>query len=566
MHGEPALPSDFAHLPYANPGAPKGGRLVFAETGGFDSLNPFILKGRAPWALRSLTVESLLARSWDEPFTLYASLAESVETPPDRSWVRFTLDPRARFSDGAQVTVDDVIWSFETLGREGHPRYRNAWKSVDNIRQTGPRSLQIDFSEPNRELPMIMGLRPVLQRAQFENQAFDASGLAPVTGSGPYAVAEFEPSRHLTLKLREDWWGRDLPVNRGLYNFAEIRFDYYLNGDALWSAVKTGGVSLFPDADPVRWAEGYGFPLAAEGGLVQAEIPHRRPTGMEGFVFNTRRPVLADRRVREAMALAFDWEWANQRLFRGQFRRIQSYYDNSELGFQGAAEGREADFLAPYAEALPESTIAHGWRPPQSDGSGRDRRNLRKAGRLLEAAGWKASGNARIGSEGQPLRIEILVQSTDHETLAALWAKALARIGVEAVPRRVDATEYEARRREYDYDITVNRWWLSLSPGTEQWLYFGSAGRTDPGTRNYMGVASPAVDGMIEALLAAEDRPDFAAAVRALDRALSSGIYVVPLGTLPTDRVAHLKALERPDTTPLYGFRFERWWHAPAPE
>ena len=561
MHGRPALEPGFANLPYANPSAPKGGMAVFGETGDFDSLNPFILKGRAPWPIRSLTVETLMARSWDEPFTLYGLLAESVETPPDRSWVRFVLREQARFSDGTPVTVEDVIWSLETLGQEGHPRYRTAWEAVASVEKTGPRTVTIRFSEPNRELPLIMGLRPVLKKAEWRTRPFTATTRTPITGSGPYRVADVEPGRFVELERDPDWWGADLAVTRGLHNFDRLRFEYYRNADALWSAVKTGAVSIFPDRDPVRWAEGYDFAAAREGRLMRHEIGHGRPSGMAGFVFNTRRAPFDDRRVRRALALAFDWRWINERIFAGQYARITSYWSGSALGWQGPAEGREAALLAPFADSLPEGALTRGWRPPEGDGR-RNRDNLRAAARLLAAAGWRMREGRRM-KDGRALAPELLVASTRHETLATLWAKALDRIGVRLRVRRVDDAQFQARRRVYDHDITVNRWWLSLSPGTEQWLYFGAEGREAPGTRNYMGVAEPAVDAMIRAILAAEARPAFADAVRALDRVLSAGVYVVPFGVLPEDRVAAQAPFRRPERDALYGFRPEVWWRAP---
>jgi len=562
MHGAPLLGPGFAHLPYADPMASKGGRVVFGETGGFDGLNPYLLKGRAPWGVRAHTVESLMARSYDEPFALYGLLAESVETPEDRSWVTFTLRPEARFADGAPVTVEDAIWSLETVATEGHPAYRNAWDAVGAVTQTGPRSLRIEFTEANRELALIMGLRPVLKKAEWEGRDFARSGLTPITGSGPYVVDSFEPGRFINFRRNPDYWGRDLAVNRGLHNFDEIRYEYYRNSETLWSAVKTGEVSIFNDADVVRWVEGYDFPAAEEGRLQRGEIAHGRPTGMYGFVFNTRREIFADRRVREALALSFDWEWVNQRLFRGQYRRIQSYFGNSALGFEGPTEGREAALLAPFAAALPEGTLEAGWRPPVSDGSGRDRRNLRQAARLLEAAGWRVDGQLRRNAAGEAFSFEVLVGSTEDETLAALWREALKRLGIELRVRRVDSAQYVARRREYDYDMTVNRWFLSLSPGVEQRLYFGAHGRTEPGTRNYMGVDDPAVEAMIAALLTAATRPDFESAVRALDRVLSAGLYVIPFGDLAADRIAWQAGYAKPDRDPLYGWRPEVWWKA----
>ncbi len=562
MHGAPALAPGFTSLPYANPEAVKGGRVVFGETGGFDSLNPYLLKGRAPWGVRAHTIESLMARSYDEPFTLYGLLAESVETPEDRSWVEFTLRPEARFSDGSPVTVEDVIWSLETVGTQGHPAFRNAWNAVSGVEQTGPRRLRISFAEPNRELALIMGMRPVLKKAEWQGREFTRSTLEPITGSGPYVVDRFEPGRFIAFRRNPDYWGRNLGITRGLNNFDEIKYEYFRNSEALWSAVKTGEVSIFTDSNAARWAEGYDFPAALEGRLLRDEIAHGRPTGMYGFVFNTRRAIFADRRVREALALSFDWEWVNQRLFREQYKRIESYFANSALGFSGPAEGREAALLAPFAETLPEGTLEAGWRPPVSDGSGRDRKNLRAAVRLLEQAGWRVDGRLRKNAAGEPLSFEVLVASTADETLAELWSGALARLGVEVRVRRVDNVQYVARRRNYDYDMTVNRWFLSLSPGVEQRLYFGANGRTDPGTRNYMGVDDPAVEAMIESLLIATNRPDFESAVRALDRVLSAGIYVIPFGYLPTDRVAWQRGYKRPERDALYGWRPEVWWKA----
>lgn len=562
MHGSPALSAGFEALPYVNRAAPKGGEAVFGETGGFDSLNPFVLKGRVPGAVSTLTVESLMARSYDEPFTLYGLLAESIEVPDDRSWVAFKLRDGARFSDGTPVTVEDVIWSFRTLGTEGHPRYRAAWAGVSEIRATGPRTVRIDFSEANRELPLLMGLRPILKRAQFEGRDFANAGPGAAIGSGPYLIAAHEPGRFIEFRRNPDWWGRDLAINRGLHNFGTVRFEYFRNASALWEAVKTGGVSIFYESDPVRWAEAYDFPAMTDGTLVRGEIAHSRPTGLEGFGFNTRRAVFADREVRAALALSFDWEWVNTRLFRGQYRRIESAFGNSPLGFDGPAEGREREILLPFADQLPEGTLEEGWRPPTSDGSGRDRRNLRRAARMLDAAGWAVSDGARRNSAGEPLAFEILVQTQEHQTLASLWREALSRLGVEMTVRLVDNTQYQARLAAYDYDMIVYLRRMSLSPGTEQLYYFASEGRDLPGTRNYMGVAQPATDAAIAAMLAARTREDFEAAVRAHDRVLNAGVYVVPLGVLPADRLVWRREVAHPDRPALYGHW--SWWAGPG--
>lgn len=564
MHGKPMLQREFRHLPYVNLDAPRGGRAVFAEIGAFDSLNPYILRGRAPWPVQAHTAESLMARNYAEPFALYGLLAETVETPADRSWVAFTLRRTARFSDGSPVTVDDVIWSLETLGTEGSPAYRAAWQAVASIRADGERRVRIDFNTPNRELPLIMALRPILKREQWHGRDFTQPGMEPVIGSGPYVIAAAEPGVSITFRRNPDWWGADLPINRGLNNFDEVHYDYFRNGDALWEAVKTGSVSIFAEPDPVRWVEGYAdLPILAEGRMAQRDIPHGRPSGMQGFVFNTRRAPFDDRRVREALALAFDWEWINARVYRGAYRRITSYFGNSDLAFDGSAEGRETELLKPYAADLPEGLLETGWQLPTTDGTGRDRRLRRRAGRLLDAAGWTVADGQRRNAEGDALAFEILVRSTEHERLASIWAEALARFGVTATIRLVDGSQFAERRRDFDYDVTVARWAMSLSPGTEQQLYFDSAARETPGSRNYMGVASPAVDAAIDALLAAEEPAPFKAAVRALDRVLTAGIYVVPFGYAPVDRIAALTGFDRPDRVSLYG-GWWGWWSGPG--
>ena len=564
-HGVPALAAGFENLPYVRPDAPKGGRITIGTIGGYDSLNPYVLKGRAPWQIRALTVESLMARSWDEPFTLYGLLAESIETPPDRSWVAFTLRPEARFSDGDPVTVADVIWSLRTLGTKGHPRYSNSWKAVREVTQTGPRSLRIVFSEPNRELPLIMGLRPILKKAQWEIEALQKSGMVPVIGSGPYVVAKAEAGRSITFRRDPDWWGENLPINRGLYNFDEITVEFFRNEEAYRETLKAGEISLHAEYDPVRWAESATFPAVADGRLKHDELIHRRPTGLHGFVFNTRRSVFTDRRVREALALSFDWEWINRRLYHGQFTRIESAFGNSPLGFRGPAGPDERAILEPFD--LPKGTLEEGWRPAGSDGSGRDRKRLRRAGELLDAAGWELVDGVRR-KDGRPFVFEIIVNSTTRETLASLWSDQLGRLGVSMTVRRVDDAQFEARRAGYDYDMIVNRWAMSLSPGTEQRLYFGSSGREMEGTRNYMGAADPAVDAAIEALLGAEDPILFQAAVRALDRVVNAGIYVIPFGVLPADRILHSKVLRRPESRTIYGWWGwaagpARWWVEP---
>ncbi|MEM6679402.1 MAG: extracellular solute-binding protein [Pseudomonadota bacterium] len=562
-HGMPALAPGFDSLPYVNPEAPKGGEVVFGEFGSFDSLNPFVLRGTAPWALATHTHESLLSRSYAEPFTLYANLAESVVRHEDGLGVSFTLRAEAQFSDGSPVTVEDVLWSFRILGEEGHPRYRPSWDAIETIEQTGPRSLAIRFAEPNRELPLILGLRPVLQKRQFEGRALDAIATEPLIGTGPYVVDSMELGRSITFRRNPTWWGRDLALHRGLNNFETVRYDYFRSGDALWQAVAAGEIDFYADGDPVRWQDGYGFAAATDGRLTRTEIPHNRPSGMRGFVFNTRRPPLDDRRLREALGLAFDWSWINGRLYGGGYRRITSYFSGSDLAFDGPASSEERALLAPFA---PSEAVLEGAAWPESDGSGRDRRLLRRAARLLDEAGFEVTDGVRRGPNGAPLSFGVLVSATEHETLAGLWAEGLKPLGIDLVIRRVDAAQFAERRRSYDYDITVHRWPLSLSPGTEQRFYFGSEGRTREGTRNYAGIEDPAVDAAIDGLLTAPDEAAFRTAARTLDRLLTTGLYVVPWGVLPTDRVVHDADLRHPafedGKRSLYGWF--GWWSGPG--
>jgi peptide/nickel transport system substrate-binding protein len=564
MHGAPALPANFDHLPYARADAPKGGAFVIGATGGYDSLNPFVVKGRAPWEIRAHTVESLMARNWDEPFSLYGLLAETVATPPDRSWVAFTLRPEARFSDGSPVTVDDVLWSMETLAEVGRPNFRTVWAKVAKAEATGPRTLRVTFAQPDREAPLILGLTPVLKKGQ----ALGEASMTPLVGSGPYVVARAEPGRALTLRRNPDWWGRDVPAMRGMNNFDEIRVEYFRDAGALRDAFRAGVTDFIREPDPAVWAGDYGFDRIASGRAVKEEIAHGRPSGVEGFVFNARRPPFDDIRVRRALTLAFNWEWTNETFLGGAERRIRSPFDNSPLRHRGAAEGAERAILAPFANSLPAGALDGEWSPPEAPRDDpRNRRNLRAAARLLDEAGWAVRDGVLRDAGGRALSFEILLGSSANERAAAAWVDALTTLGVAASVRTVDAAQYQSRLTDYDYDVIVNRWAMSLSPGNEQRLYWGRAGVTEPGTRNYAGVDSPAVEAAIDALLSAVDRDAFEAAARALDRALAWGVYVAPFGYDPVSRIAHDAALRHPERVPLYGdwigWAPEVWWREP---
>ena len=571
MYGEPDLPPDFVALPYANPDAPKGGTIVFGETGGFDSLNPYILKGRAPWAVQTLVFETLMARNWDEPFTLYGLLAESIDVGEARDRVEFVLRPEARFSDGSPVTVEDVIWSMETLAQKALPRYSNAWGKVAKVEAVGERSVRFTFSEPDSELPLLIGLRPVLKKADWEGHDFAQSSLRVPVGSGPYRIGAFEPGRFVSFERNPDWWGRDLPINRGLQNFDTVRYEYFTDAGVLFQAFTAGELSVFREQNPQRWISEYRFPAVTSGAVLKAEIPHGRPAGMEGFVFNARRPIFQDWRVREALLLAFNFEFVNQTLNGGVFPRRASYFANSRLGMgTGPAEGAARALLEPFVGELPPGAL-EAYALPASDGSQRNRANMRKAMKLLEEAGWTAEGGTLRDASGAPFVFEILVQSGQTtlssgqvEAIASLYVDALRQLGITARVKLVDQAQFNERRNVYDYDMIVAGWAMTLSPGNEQTLYWGRGGVTAPGTRNYPGVDSPAAEAMIARLLATKDEEGFVATAQALDRALMAGRYVIPFWFSDVSRIAYRKDLHFPERLPVYGdwtgWLPEVWW------
>jgi peptide/nickel transport system substrate-binding protein len=566
MHGAPAMSGDFAAAPYANADAPKGGRLVQGMLGTFDSLNPFIVKGLPAHSLRGYVIESLMARGYDEPFSLYGLLARTIETDDARSYVTFSLDPAARFSDGAPVTAADVIFSWQLLRDHGRPNYRTYYSKVARAEALDERTVRFDLGgAADRELPLILGLMPVLPKHAIDAARFEDTTLAKPLGSGPYAVAEIDAGKSVTLKRDPNYWGRDLPINRGLWNFDELRFDYYRDANAYFEAFKTGLYDVRSENDPSRWQTGYDIPAVRDGRIVKEAFANGLPKVSSNFVFNTRRPLFADIRVRQAISLLFDAEWINHNFFFDLYRRSASFFDGSELSaYQRPADARERALLAPFPDAVRADVLDGTWSPPVSDNSGRDRRSLREALSLLGAAGYELKGTTlRERSSGRPFRFEIMVTNRDDERLALAFANNLARAGIDAQVRLVDAVQYDQRRQLFDFDMIEYRWEQSLSPGNEQSFYWGLAAADEPGSRNYMGVRSPAIDAMIAAMLRARERPDFVAAVRALDRLLISGCYVVPLFYLPEQWVARWTSIAHPARTSLFGYLPETWWHQP---
>jgi len=568
MYGEPALGPDFTHLPYVNPDAPKGGEYVQSEIGSFDSMHPFILKGRAPWAWRQFGFETLMGRSYDEPFTLYGLLAETIETGPNREWVEFQLRPEARFHDGSEVTVEDVIWSFETLGTLGHPRYHTAWSKVESIEPAGDRGVRITFNEADNELPLLMGMRPILKKADWEGVDFEEASMRIPQGTGPYMVENVDPGRSLTLKLNPDYWGKDVPFMQGQHNFETLRYEWFGDGDVAFEAFRAGELSYNREFNVAKWNSSYDFPTVQSGEVVKALIPHERPSGMTGLVMNTRKEMFQDWRVREAMILAFNYEFISEKLNDAGDPRICSYFCNSDLAMEpGPAEGEVRDLLEPFAGDLPPGTL-EGYSYPEGDGSEANRRNIRAALKLLNEAGWTVDDRGVLRNEaGEAFAFEILLQSgaAQPANIADLYVEGLKRLGIQPTVSAIDRAQYNERSENYDFDMTWYQRPLSMSPGNEQYLYFGSEGVEAPGTRNFMGMASPAAEAMIDAMLAADEREDFLAAVHALDRVLTAGRYVVPIWYSPESRLAYKKQMTfREDAIPAYGdwagFLPDVWW------
>jgi peptide/nickel transport system substrate-binding protein len=569
MHGAPALPPGFTHMSYANPDAPKGGRLVWGVLGTFDSLNPLIVRGLAVQQMRGFVVESLMTRGNDEAFTLYGLLAKTVETDDARSYVTFHLDPRARFSDGKPVTAEDVLFSWALLRDRGRPNHRQYYSKVARAEAPDPLTVRFDFGDANdRELPLILGLMPVLPRHAIDPATFEETTMTGPIGSGPYRVTAVKPGASVTLTRNPDYWGRDLPINRGLWNFDEIRLDYYRESNGLFEAFKRGLYDFRVENEPLRWHEGYDFPAVRNGEVIRDTIKPGLPQPSEFLVFNTRRPVFADIRVRQALTLLFDFEWINRNYFFGLYARAAGFFAGSELSAYGRpADERERELLKPFMERIQPDVLDGSYRLPVTDGSGRDRTTLRSALKLLSEAGYDLDGAVlRQRATKIPLTFEILVTTRDQERIALAYQRDLRRAGIEVSVRAVDPVQFDQRRLAYEFDMLQNRWDQSLSPGNEQSFYWGSQAADIPGTRNYMGAKEPAIDALIAALLEARERPAFVSAVRALDRTLISGFYAIPVFNVEEQWIARWNRIEIPAVTALTGYLPETWWQRPNPK
>lgn len=568
MHGVPLYPAGFSAFDYVNPDAPKGGELKLSVTGSFDSLNHHIVMGTVAEGME-LTADRLMARSWNEPFTLYGLVAESMVVAKDRSSVVFHLRPQARFHDGAPMTADDVLFSFEMYRKSGHPVRRRVYGLVTEAKKVDAHTVRFVFGPGfDAESVMILGLMPVVPKHWWTDKGrdFGKTTLEPPLGSGPYRIASVEPGRRIVYERVEDYWARDLPVNRGHYNFDRMSYQYFRDDDVARQALKAGDYDLRREYDGTRWKTDYDFPAVRGGRIVLEELSHKRPERVRSLIFNTRRDIFADILVREALSYAFDFEWLNKNLFHGAFRRIDSFFPNSELAASGAAKGAERALLEPFLKDLPPKVLEGVAVPPVTggEGGGTLRGNLKKAAELLREAGWVVRDNALVNAvSGRKLAFEILLNDANDEKVALAFARNLKKLGVDARVRTVDSAQFTGRLDKFDYDMVMHQWINSLSPGNEQVNYWSSAAADRPGSRNYAGVRDPAVDALADAIARAPDREALVMRARALDRVLGWGFYTIPLYYLGRDLVAHAPDVRHPEHMPLYGMVLETWWQEP---
>lgn len=572
MHGSPALPADFKHFPYVNPAVKKGGAITYGVVGVFDNLNPFILKGmrttaRGMWdpEFGNLVFETLMQRSDDEAFTVYGLLAESVEWDDDRTFIQFNLNPKAKWADGKPVKPSDVLFTLKLLNEKGRVPFSNYWTKIDKAELIGDQSIKLTFkNSDDREFPMLLATRmPVLPEHATKTDTFDQTTLSAPMGSGPYKVASLKAGERITYERRKDYWGINLPSKVGFDNYDRITVDYYLQQTTLFEAFKAGLVDIYPDGTPAHWERAYDFAAVSLGQVVKEAFPSKLPSGMVGFVFNTRRPVFNDIKVRQALSLAFDFEWINRTLFSEAYQRTSCFWQNSTLsGCAGPASDAEKALFG-NAIAKIDPTLLNGtYQIPKTDGSGMDRKMLKRAVDLLKESGFEIKNGQMVDAKGQQLSFEFMTQNLEQEKMALAYQRTLAAIGVELRVRTVDDAQYQARTGNFDYDMILRGFSSSLSPGIEQVMRWTSKARDINGSLNFAGVADPDVDRMIDELLKARDAESFQSAVRALDRLLVSGHYLVPLYHLGETWVARRHYIERPDVTPLFGYQRPVWWDA----
>ena len=562
MHGLPRYGWNFKNFDYVNPDAPKGGTLKMSAFGSFDTFNPYVIKGVAA-AGTGLLFDTLMVESADEPFSEYGLIAETIEMPQDRSWVAFNINRKARFSDGTPVTAQDVVFSFNLLKTKGLPMFRYYYGNVENVTADKPMRVLFTFKKgDNRELPLILGQMPVLSEQYWKDKDFSATTLDKIVGSGPYKIADFEAGRYVVYERNPDYWAKDLPPAKGFYNFDKIRYDYYRDATVAVEAFKSAAFDVRVENEAKKWVSAYnGF--SEKDGLIKKSFTHSLPSGMQGFVFNTRRPFFADRKVRKALGLVFDFEWSNKNLFYGLYKRTESYFDNSELASKNLPEGEELKLLERYKKQLPPEVFEKPFSLEKTTGDGNIRPQMEKAFALLEEAGWTIQDNVLKNKKGEPFRFEILIDSASSaawERIALPYIRNLKRLGIDAVLRAVDSTQYKNRLDSYDYDMIVYVWGQSTSPGNEQRYFWGSTAADANGLQNYAGIKNPVVDELIEKIIEASDRKKLVAAVNALDRVLLWEYYVVPHWYVPETRLVFWDKFGMPDVSVMKGVQMMTWW------
>ena len=564
MTGTPKYARDYKHFGYANPDAPKGGKIKLGTVGTFDSLNPFIIRG-VPAAGIGLMYDTLTDRSLDEPFTQYGLIAAKIELPEDRSWVIYHIHPKAKFHDGKPITAADVVFSFNLLISNGDPMYSKYYSNIEKVEALD--NLRVKFylgDRPNPELALIIGQLQVLPKHYWSSRDFTKPSLEVPIGSGPYRILEFKPGRSITYIRNANYWAKDLAINKGRYNFDKITYDYYRDPTVSLHAFKAGEYDFRQENISRAWATAYIGPPFEDGFIVKEEIDNDVNQGMQGFVYNTRRPLFKDRKVREALAYAFDFEWTNKNLFFGQYTRSKSFFSNSELASSGLPGPRELKILEPYRNRLPGSVFEKEYQPPKSNGSGNIRANIRIALRLLQQAGWEIKGKKLVNkNSGDPFRFEILLYDSSFERVVLPFKKNLARLGIEMDIRVVDTAQYINRRRDFDFDMMIATFGQSESPGNEQREYWGSSAADIPGTRNFAGLKNPVVDEMIAQVISAPNREELVSATRALDRVLLWEHIVIPQWHIAKFRVAYWNKFSRPQIIPRYSLGFYTWWIDP---
>lgn len=570
MHGEVKYPADFEHLDYVNPDAPKGGTLHQHVIGTFDSLNPFIVKGSPAagmYFIRSTLVnESLMQNSSDEPFSLYGIIAESIELPEDRSYVAFNLRPEAKWHDGKPITAEDVKWTFETLREKGSPFFKAYWGDVSKVTAESEKRVRFDFSvQGNAELPLIIAEMTVLPKHFWEGKEFDKSSLEKPLGSGPYKVGNVDPGRSIEYVRADEWWGKDLPFWKGQYNFDRLVYDYYSDATVALEAFLGGEYDVRDENMAKAWAVSYDTPAVKDGRITKEEIEHGRPAGMQAFIMNIRRPVFAEKAVREALSYAFDFEWSNKQFAYGTYIRTNSYFENSELASMDLPHEEELTLLEKYRGKIPDDVFTEEYRAPETDGSGNNRQNLRIAQQMLDEAGWKLGSDGIREKNGMKLKFEILESNPVFERWVLPFIQNLKRIGVEANFRVVDAAQYQNRMNEYDFDMTIGGFGQSSSPGNEQRDFWGSEKADIPGSRNYIGIKDPVIDEMIEGIIQAKDRQDLVVKTRAMDRVLLHSHYVIPMWHYNKWRMAYWNKIKRPEQlSPISQNISNTWWSSAA--